>query len=128
MPDTHLTPPGAARREPAAAALYACDPDPDAVRGMLAAAYALATSSGWTVVDEGAIFDDCLLTQSPQSRPGWDRLRGLAERRQISVVVVPALGHIGFTWAVWQAEQRFLHRHGVSAASVEPMLEPSCRE
>ncbi|MFB7356117.1 hypothetical protein [Streptomyces gardneri] len=66
---------------------------------------------------------DCLLTQAPQSRPGWDRLHGLAEQRRISLVVVPAFGHIGFTWSVWQAEQRFLHLYGASVACVEPMLD-----
>ncbi|RSS57465.1 hypothetical protein [Streptomyces sp. WAC01280] len=123
MPDIHHTPPVFTRREAAAVALYASDPDPDVVRGMLAAAAAVAISRGWTITDEGTIADDCLLTAAPQSRPGWDRARGLAERRQISVIVVPTLGHIGFTWSVWQAEQRFLHRHGVSVASVEPMLD-----
>ncbi|WP_158071368.1 hypothetical protein [Streptomyces sp. CB02261] len=47
----------------------------------------------------------------------------MAEQRRINVVIVPALGHMGFTWSVWQAEQRFLHRYGVSVASVEPMLD-----
>ncbi|MGW2207450.1 hypothetical protein [Streptomyces sp. NPDC001774] len=103
-------------------AVYASDPDPDVVQGMLAAAAAVAAHHGWTIVDGGAVADDCLLTQPPQSRSGWDRLRGLAAQRRISVVVVPALGHIGFTWSAWQAEQRFLRRHGVSVASVEPML------
>ncbi|MGW6569682.1 hypothetical protein [Streptomyces sp. NPDC054975] len=124
MPDTHLNPTGLTHRETATTvALYASDPDPDAVRGMLAAAAAVAAGHNWTVAKGGTIADDCLLTQVPQSRPGWARLRGLAEQRQISVVVVPALGHIGFTWSVWQAEQRFLRRHGVSIASVEPMLD-----
>ncbi|MGW6395372.1 hypothetical protein ACWFR1_33855 [Streptomyces sp. NPDC055103] len=104
-------------------ALYASDPDPETVRGMLAAAAAVAAGHGWTIAAGGTVADDCLLTQAPQSRPGWDRLRGLAEQRRISVVIVPALGHIGFSWSLWQAEQRFLPRYGVSVASVEPMLD-----
>ncbi|MFD3570470.1 hypothetical protein [Streptomyces sp. NPDC058667] len=124
MPDIPLSTPVLVRRDAATtAALYACDPDPDVVRGMLAAAAAVAAGHGWTIVEGGTVFDDCLLTQAPQSRPGWDRLRSLAEQRRINVVIVPALGHMGFTWSVWQAEQRFLHRHGVSVASVEPMLD-----
>ncbi|MFF8610934.1 hypothetical protein ACF06X_34070 [Streptomyces sp. NPDC015346] len=124
MPDIDPNPPGFARRDTATqVALYACDPDPDVARGMLAAAAALAAGHGWTIVDDGVIADDCLLTQAPQSRQGWDRLRQIAERGQIRVVIVPALGHIGFTWSVWQAEQRFLRRHGVSVATVEPMLD-----
>ncbi|MEU6934430.1 hypothetical protein AB0A05_35495 [Streptomyces sp. NPDC046374] len=121
MPDTHQNPPGP--RTATMAVLYACEPDPDARRGMLAAAAAIAESHGWTVIDDGRIGDECLLTRPPQSRPGWDRLRALAEQRRINVVVVPALGHIGFDWSLWQAEQRFLHRHGVSVASVAPMVD-----
>ncbi|MFE5940174.1 hypothetical protein ACFQ69_32960 [Streptomyces sp. NPDC056470] len=124
MPQSSTSPPAPGTRGAATmVALYASDPDPEVVQGMLAAAETVAAHHGWTVVDGGTVFDDCLLTQTPQSRPGWDRLRGLAAQRRISVVVVPALGHIGFTWSVWQAEQRFLRRHGVSVASVEPMLD-----
>ncbi|MEV8590935.1 hypothetical protein AB0424_28745 [Streptomyces sp. NPDC051180] len=124
MPDIPLNPTGLTRRAAATtAALYACDPDPDVVRGMLAAAAAVAAGHGWTIVEGGTVEDDCLLTQAPQSRPGWDRLRGLTEQGRINVVVVPAHVHIGFTLEVWLAEQRFLHRHGVSVASVEPMLD-----
>ncbi|MEU9998136.1 hypothetical protein [Streptomyces sp. NPDC050848] len=131
MPQTSTSPatPGTsgAATSPAitTVALYASDPAPDVVRGMLAAAAAAAVAAGhgWTIAEDGTIADDYLLTQAPQSRPGWDRLRGLAEQRRISIVVVPALGHIGFTWSVWQAEQRFLRRHGVSLACVEPMLD-----
>ncbi|MEV0449807.1 hypothetical protein [Streptomyces sp. NPDC050600] len=120
MPHTH-NPPG--RRTSTMAALYACEPDPDVRRGMLAAAAAIAERHGWTVVADGRIEDDCLLTRPPQSRPGWDSVRTLAEQHRINAIVVPALGHIGFTWEAWQAEQRFLHRHGVSVASVEPMVD-----
>ncbi|MDX2564985.1 hypothetical protein PV371_35765 [Streptomyces sp. TX20-6-3] len=115
--------PPRAPRQPTAVALYAADPDPGTVRGMLAAAAGVAEARGWTVVDGGAVSDDCLLTEAPQSRPGWNRLRELAELRRIAIVLVPALGHIGFTWAVWLAEQRFLHCRGVSVVSVEPMLD-----
>ncbi|MFE5614182.1 hypothetical protein [Streptomyces sp. NPDC056524] len=124
MPDTPLHPsPGLVRRDAATTvALYASDPDPDVVRGMLAAAAALAAHHGWTITKDGTVSDDCLLTQAPRTRPGWDRIRDLAEQARISIVVVPTLGHMGFTWSLWQAQQRFLRRHGVSVASVEPML------
>lgn len=104
-------------------ALYATDPDPHVVRGMLAAAAAVADGHNWTVPEGGTIADDCLLTQAPQSRPGWDRLRALAQERRINGLVVPTVGHMGFTWSVWHAEQRHLQRHGVFLASVEPMLD-----
>ncbi|MGW8357688.1 hypothetical protein [Streptomyces wedmorensis] len=123
MPDTHPNPPRTAHRETTKVALYACEPDPDVVRGMLAAAATVAAGHGWTIVDEGTISDGCLLTQAPQSRPGWDRVRALAQQSRINLVVVPARGHIGFTQAVWEAEQRFLRRHGVCVASVEPLLD-----
>ncbi|MFF1511923.1 hypothetical protein [Streptomyces sp. NPDC058326] len=124
MTDIPLNLPGPVRRDvTTTVALYASEPDPDAVREMLAAAAAVVAGYGWTIADGGTIADDCLLTQAPQSRPGWDRVRGLAEQRRINIVIVPALGHMGFTWSLWEAEQRFLRRHGVSVASVEPMLE-----
>ncbi|MEV4937361.1 hypothetical protein [Streptomyces zaomyceticus] len=105
------------------AALYGSDPDPSVVRGMLAVAAAVAAGHSWRTVEDGVTSDDCLLTQAPQSRPGWDRVRALAEQHRINVVVVPAHSHLGFTLEVWLAEQRFLHRHGVSVATVEPMLD-----
>ncbi|MFJ2937943.1 hypothetical protein ACIO8G_34915 [Streptomyces sp. NPDC087219] len=125
MHDIPLTPTGLVRLDAAttAVALYACDPDPDVVRGMLAAAAAVAAGHGWKTAADGTVSDDCLLTQAPCTRPGWERLRGLAEQRRIHLVVVPAFGHIGFTLDEWLAEQRFLHRHGVSVATVEPMLD-----
>ncbi|MFD4319008.1 hypothetical protein [Streptomyces sp. NPDC058548] len=125
MHDIPLTPTGLVRLHTAttAAALYASDPDPDVVRGMLAAMASVAAGHGWRTVEDGVISDDCLLTQAPQSRPGWARVRALAEQRRINAVVVPAHGHIGFTLEAWLAEQRFLHRHGVSVATVEPMLD-----
>ncbi|MFD9053001.1 hypothetical protein [Streptomyces zaomyceticus] len=127
MHDIPLTPTGLVRldADTTAVALYASDPD--AVRGMLAAAGAVAAGHGWRTVADGTISDHCLLTQAPRSRTGWDPVRGLAEQRRINVVIVPAHGHIGFTLEEWLAEQRFLHRHGVSVASVEPMLDAVLR-
>ncbi|MEU1863624.1 hypothetical protein [Streptomyces gardneri] len=102
MSDIQQHPPGLARRDAATTvALYATDPDPDVLRGMLAAAAAVAAGHGWTIVDDGTTGDDCLLTQAPQSRPGWDRLRGLAEQRRISLVVVPTFGHVAVQEALF---------------------------
>ncbi|MFE6461118.1 hypothetical protein ACFVP0_27135 [Streptomyces cinereoruber] len=103
-------------------ALYATGTDPDAVRGDLAAAADLAARRSWTVPDGAAIADTWSAACPPRSRHGWDRVRGLAAQRRIHGVVVPAPGHIGFTWALWAAEQRHLRRHGVFLASVAPLL------
>ncbi|MFF8513529.1 hypothetical protein ACF064_36380 [Streptomyces sp. NPDC015492] len=123
MSDLQQIPPRPPSSKHTTGAVYACDPDLDALRGMLAAAVAVAGGHGWTIADDGTIFDDCLLTEPPQARPGWDRVRGLAAQRRISFVVVPALGHIGFTWSLWQTEQRFLHSFRVSIVPVAPTLD-----
>ncbi|SEE60283.1 hypothetical protein [Streptomyces sp. TLI_105] len=104
-------------------ALYAADPGPDTVRGMLAAAGAVAERNGWTVADDARISDDCLLTREPQSRPGWDRIRTLVAQSRIHGIVVPDCGHIGFQWNQWEAEHRFLCRHGVFLTPVDSMLD-----
>ncbi|MFE6713904.1 hypothetical protein [Streptomyces sp. NPDC057695] len=123
MSDLQQIPPLPPSSERTAGAVYACDPDPLTLRGMLAAAAAVASEHGWTIADDGTVFDDCLLTEPPQDRPGWDRVRGLAQKSRISVVVVPALGHIGFTWSLWQAEQRFLSSFRVAIVPVEQGLD-----
>lgn len=122
MPDLDLNPTGLARGAAATrVALYATGTDPHAVREGIAAAAAVA-AHGWTVPDEATIADAYPLQQAPQSRSGWDRVRALAAARHINGVIVPALGHIGFTWWVWQGEQRFLRRHGVYLASVDSVF------
>ncbi|MFE7595596.1 hypothetical protein [Streptomyces sp. NPDC057494] len=123
MSDIQHFPPGTPRREPTMVALYASDPDPDVLRGMLAAAAAVSAGHGWTTTDDSVVSDDCLISQAPQSRTGWARVRELAEQRPISVVVVPSLGHISLSWKQREAKRQFLRRHGVSVACVEPMLD-----
>ncbi|MFE5484128.1 hypothetical protein [Streptomyces sp. NPDC056527] len=125
MSDTDLTRHGPGHLPPgriSTVALYATDPDADTVKELLARTAVLADRRGWLVPDGCTITDRCPLKTRPQSRPGWDRLRSLAEQRRIHGLVVPATGHFGFTWSVWAAERRYLHRHGVFVASVEPIL------
>ncbi|MGA4980146.1 hypothetical protein [Streptomyces cinereoruber] len=103
-------------------ALYATGTDPDAVRQDLAAAADFAACRHWAVPDGARIADEWPTTCPPQSRHGWDRVRGLAAQHRIHGIVVPAPGHIGFTWTLWAAEQRHLRRYGVFLASVAPLL------
>ncbi|MGW4699804.1 hypothetical protein [Streptomyces sp. NPDC004285] len=123
MSDTQFIAPGIPRREPTTVALYASDPEPDALRGMLAAAAAFSAGHGWTAADGGILSGGCLISQPPPSRSGWARVRELAEQCAISTVVVPSLGHISLSWKQREAERTFLRRHGVSVATVEPMLD-----
>ncbi|GEB57095.1 hypothetical protein [Streptomyces gardneri] len=61
MSDIQQHPPALARRDAATTvALYATDPDPDpdVLRGMLAAAVAVAAGRGWAIVDDGTIGDE----------------------------------------------------------------------
>ncbi|MFJ9434640.1 hypothetical protein ACIRQY_34000 [Streptomyces sp. NPDC101490] len=125
MPDNSPPPPGTAlvRRERTGVALYVCEPDPVAARQILAAARQIATEKGWEVAAKASVIDHCLLTSDPQSRAGWTAVRQFVRRPEINVLLVPEIAHLGWRWSVWQAEQRHLHTHGVSLASVAPMLD-----
>ncbi|MFD8211473.1 hypothetical protein ACFV2S_34400 [Streptomyces sp. NPDC059695] len=115
--------PPRALRTTTTAALYASDPDPDDLRGMLAAAAAVCAGHGWNTAPDGVLSDDCLISRPPQSRTGWARVREIAELGEISVVIVPSLGHISLSWHQRETERTFLRRHGVSVATVEPTLD-----
>ncbi|MFJ9434550.1 hypothetical protein ACIRQY_33535 [Streptomyces sp. NPDC101490] len=121
MPD--IPPPELPARRITGAALYVCEPGPRTSRELLAATAQIARSKGWTIIDGASIVDSCLLTTPPQDRPGWSALRGLARLKTVHVVVVPEALHLGWTWNIWRAEQQYLQEHGVSLASVKPMLD-----
>ncbi|WP_371621527.1 hypothetical protein OG245_00400 [Streptomyces sp. NBC_01116] len=103
-----------------AVALYAVVPLRSVENLVLDDLAAYAQGRGWIVPAGCAVADTGNLSQHPESRSGWNRVRALATGSLIQAVVVPSLTHIAYRSADGDREQAWLLRQGLLVITTDP--------